>query len=149
MSRLSIAAIVWLFACNAGFAQAPTLLLFGDSDHKTFLGCINCSKYDSGSVCNEYGANGSRYNGKAFGIRTRNSARSTPATAPGTNILHPGLSSLTRKADFTATSLRTNTSQTAPAFKLSISLQIWLLTGPSWMMRATPFAENRAEAAPN
>jgi hypothetical protein len=62
---LSIAAIVWLFACNAGFGQAPTLL-FGDSDHKTFLGCINCSKYDSGSVCNEYGANGSRYNAESI-----------------------------------------------------------------------------------
>ena len=80
----------------------------------------------------------------AFGIRTRNLARNTPATARGTNILHPGLSSLTRKADFTAASLRTNTSQTAPAFKLSISLQIWLLTGPSWMMRARLSAEDRA-----
>jgi hypothetical protein len=62
MSRWSVAAIVWLFACTASFGQASALLLFGNSDHKTFLGCLNCSKYDSGSVCNEYGENGSRYN---------------------------------------------------------------------------------------
>jgi hypothetical protein len=62
MIRSSIALIVWLFAVTASDAQEPALLLFGDSDHKTFLGCLNCSKYDSGSICNAYSANGSRYN---------------------------------------------------------------------------------------
>jgi hypothetical protein len=66
VSRWSVAVIVWLFAFNASFAQAPALLLFGDSDHKTFLGCLNCSKYDSGSVCNEYGTNGSRYSANSI-----------------------------------------------------------------------------------
>jgi hypothetical protein len=61
VSRWSVAVSVWLFACTACFGQAPALLLFGNSDHKTFLGCLNCSKSDSGSVCNEYGPNGSRY----------------------------------------------------------------------------------------
>jgi len=62
MSQWFVVVIVWLFACTASFGQASALLLFGDSDHKTFLGCLNCSKYDSGSVCNEFGANGSQYN---------------------------------------------------------------------------------------
>ena len=30
-------------------------------DGKTFLGCLNCSKYDSGSICNKYGVYGSKY----------------------------------------------------------------------------------------
>jgi hypothetical protein len=47
---------------SISYGQTPALLLFGGSDHKTFLGCLNCSKYDSGSVCNKYGANGSKYN---------------------------------------------------------------------------------------
>jgi hypothetical protein len=52
----------WLVLCTAAHSQTAALLLFGDSDHKTFLGCLNCSKYDSGSVCNKYGDNGSKYN---------------------------------------------------------------------------------------
>lgn len=42
-------------------AQTKALLLFGDSDRKTYLGCLNCGRYDSDSVCNRYGSYGSRY----------------------------------------------------------------------------------------
>ncbi len=43
-------------------AQGPVeLLLFGGKGHKTFLGCLNCTKYDNGSVCNEYGDQGAKY----------------------------------------------------------------------------------------
>jgi len=44
----------------AAHSQTPNLLLF-DADHKTFIGCLNCSNSDSGSVCNKYGDNGSKY----------------------------------------------------------------------------------------
>lgn len=37
------------------------LLLFGGHDHNVFLGCLNCSKYDSDSVWNIYGDYGSIY----------------------------------------------------------------------------------------
>ena len=43
------------------FPTSPQLLLFGGSNHSVFLGCINCSKYDSGSVFNPYGTYGSPY----------------------------------------------------------------------------------------
>lgn len=36
------------------------ILLFGGSDHKTFLGCV-CDKTDSDSVLNKYGEYGNRY----------------------------------------------------------------------------------------
>jgi len=52
--------LIGCIAC-AAHAQNAALLLFGGSGHKTFLGCLNCGKYDSGSVCNKYGQHGSKY----------------------------------------------------------------------------------------
>jgi|ERR1700733_9816230 hypothetical protein len=41
-------------------AQGPkALLLFGGSDHKTFLGCLNCVETSSVSICNDVGDYGS------------------------------------------------------------------------------------------
>ncbi|MDA8155223.1 MAG: hypothetical protein M0Z52_02040 [Actinomycetota bacterium] len=37
------------------------LMIFGGSDHKTYLGCLNCSEYASDSVLNGYGTYGSGY----------------------------------------------------------------------------------------
>jgi hypothetical protein len=45
---------------RAGAQDTKALLLFGGADHKTFLGCLNCTSASSGSVCNEYGK-GSEY----------------------------------------------------------------------------------------
>jgi len=47
-----------LFVC--GTAVSGQQLLFGGSGHDEFLGCLDCSKYDSDSICNKYGM-GSRY----------------------------------------------------------------------------------------
>ena len=44
----------------------PELLLFGGPNHDVFLGCLNCSKYDTGSVWNKYGDFGSRYSDKSI-----------------------------------------------------------------------------------
>lgn len=41
-------------------AQAE-LLLFGGPSHDTFLGCLTCGKLDPDSVCNRFGAYGSRF----------------------------------------------------------------------------------------
>jgi hypothetical protein len=50
-----------IVAASPAYAQTTPLLLFGGSAHKDFLGCLNCNQYDSGSVCNQYGAFGSKY----------------------------------------------------------------------------------------
>jgi len=42
-------------------AQSPALLLFGGHGHDVFLGCLNCSPFDRGSVCNEFGNHGSPF----------------------------------------------------------------------------------------
>jgi hypothetical protein len=56
-----IAVLLCLFLGTSVHAQDKALLLFGGEGHKTFLGCLNCGKYDSGSVCNKYGDHGSKY----------------------------------------------------------------------------------------
>lgn len=62
MCRGPLVLAIWVAWTTITYGQTPALLLFGGSDHETFLGCLNCSKYDSGSVCNKYRNNGSRYN---------------------------------------------------------------------------------------
>jgi hypothetical protein len=49
------------FAIEAAAQGNQALLLFGGDGHRTFLGCLNCGKYDSGSICNKYGEQGSKY----------------------------------------------------------------------------------------
>lgn len=51
---------------QAQAARGPELLLFGGENHKEFLGCLNCGRYSSGSVCNRYGEHGSRYGDKSI-----------------------------------------------------------------------------------
>jgi len=40
---------------------ATKLMIFGGADHRTYLGCLNCSQYAADSVLNQYGDHGSRY----------------------------------------------------------------------------------------
>jgi hypothetical protein len=58
--------LVLALQTRAALGQSPELLLFGGSDHKTFLGCLNCKRFDSGSVCNRYGDSGSRFNANSI-----------------------------------------------------------------------------------
>jgi hypothetical protein len=37
------------------------LLLYGGSDHRKYLGCLNCPEYVTDSVFNPYGSNGTQY----------------------------------------------------------------------------------------
>lgn len=49
-------------AGDAGIATAPAkLMLFGGLNHRTYLGCLNCSNYSSDSIANEFGTHGSSY----------------------------------------------------------------------------------------
>jgi hypothetical protein len=41
-------------------------LLFGGENHKTFLGCLNCSKYSADSISNRYGTYGSPYSSESI-----------------------------------------------------------------------------------
>ena len=42
-------------------AFSQEYLIFGGNNHDKFLGCLNCSKSDSGSICNKYGNFGNKF----------------------------------------------------------------------------------------
>src|SRR5258708_7841786 len=49
------------------FAYSQNALnLYGGEDHKEYLGCLNCNKFDSNSIWNAYGSYGSRYNSNSI-----------------------------------------------------------------------------------
>jgi hypothetical protein len=52
-------AIIPAAVSRAGAEGTKALLLFGGSDHKTFLGCLNCTDTSDISVCNDVGKYGS------------------------------------------------------------------------------------------
>ena len=59
MKKLLLILFLYLGFTNNANAD---LLLFGGNSHDDFLGCFDCSKYDSDSICNKYGTYGSKYN---------------------------------------------------------------------------------------
>jgi hypothetical protein len=61
VARLVAAIIVLLAGVSDGQAQTKAFLLYGGKGNETFLGCLNCGQYGSGSVCNKYGQHGSPY----------------------------------------------------------------------------------------
>jgi hypothetical protein len=61
MVRLRGIAIILFLTSSQAQAQDAALLLFDSETHQQFVGCLNCSRYDNGSVCNRYGDYGSRY----------------------------------------------------------------------------------------
>jgi hypothetical protein len=65
-ARRNIAAITSGAAQGASGAATPEngptrVMVFGGLDHKTYLGCLNCSQYATDSIFNEYGQHGSHY----------------------------------------------------------------------------------------
>ena len=46
--------------------DAQILHLYGGQNHDVYLGCLNCTKYDSNSIWNTYGSYGSKYNSKSI-----------------------------------------------------------------------------------
>jgi len=64
-AAIALAVLFVFFFSNSGTvpsanAQQPkALLLFGDDEHKTFLGCLNCSELNEVSVCKDLGKYGS------------------------------------------------------------------------------------------
>src|SRR5882762_3408615 len=47
-------------------SQYSKLMLFGGDDHKTYLGCLNCSQYAQDSIFNKYGEHGSPYSANSI-----------------------------------------------------------------------------------
>ncbi len=56
-----IAVLVVILSATSWSQTAHKIMIFGGQDHKTYLGCLNCSKFASDSVLNKYGEHGSAY----------------------------------------------------------------------------------------
>jgi len=69
-------------ATSSALAQPPALLLFGDANHKTFLGCLNCLQFDSSSICNQSGQNGSWFSGYSIWNRLSNFGNAFSSYSP-------------------------------------------------------------------
>ena len=54
------------FTLICSYASSQTLLIYGGKNHKTYLGCMNCGKYENSSIWNAYGDNGSKYNANSI-----------------------------------------------------------------------------------
>lgn len=55
------AGIAALAAAQQPSAPQAKFMVFGGPDHRTYLGCLNCSEYAADSVLNSYGTYGSSY----------------------------------------------------------------------------------------
>ena len=46
--------------------SAQSLQIYGGKNHDVYLGCLSCDKYESSSIWNQHGDNGSKYNSKCI-----------------------------------------------------------------------------------
>lgn len=53
-------------AGGGSIPSSDALLLFGGENHRTFLGCLNCSEFDTNSVHNKFGNYGSKFSDKSI-----------------------------------------------------------------------------------
>lgn len=61
MSRWIRSFLCVVLMVGSARADNVALLLFDGETGREFAGCLNCSRYDDGAVCNRYGDFGSRY----------------------------------------------------------------------------------------
>lgn len=50
-----------IFVSSMFVKAQPPLYIYGGSNHRIYLGCINCDDYNTNSIWNEYGIYGSDY----------------------------------------------------------------------------------------
>lgn len=60
MIKVAAIAALMLIATEAN-AQSKAFLLYGGENNQIFLGCLNCGKFGTASVCNEFGSHGSEF----------------------------------------------------------------------------------------
>jgi hypothetical protein len=63
---LLVLVVLGLLQPAASIAQTEALLLFGGQNNRIFLGCLNCNRFSSDSICNRFGDYGSRFSDKSI-----------------------------------------------------------------------------------
>jgi hypothetical protein len=64
--RVFLLTLISITIFNTLEANAQRLLIWGGENHRTFLGCLNGSPYDSESIWNAYGDYGNCYSDKSI-----------------------------------------------------------------------------------
>lgn len=59
--RAAVIGIVLAIATTSAASAQSALFLYGGAGHRVLLGCINCDRFESASLCNSYGDYGSKY----------------------------------------------------------------------------------------
>jgi len=62
---IAVVCAVLGFNADAQGQNSP-LLIFGGQGHKTFLGCLNCNRFSTSSICNQLGEKGSKFNAESI-----------------------------------------------------------------------------------
>ncbi|NIA71575.1 hypothetical protein HBA54_23570 [Pelagibius litoralis] len=72
MYRLrALSTLLLLLAGSASaLAQEPEYLLYGGKGQNTFLGCLNCSRFDNTSIWNKLGPHGSEFDNATIWSKT-------------------------------------------------------------------------------
>lgn len=65
-ARQRIRAAATAASASTNESGTAKLMIFGGADHRTYLGCLNCSEYAADSVLNQYGEHGSRYSSESI-----------------------------------------------------------------------------------
>src|ERR1039457_5629615 len=52
--------------CVHSQTAVTPLLLFGGANHKTFLGCLTCSRTNADSIANKFGTYGSKFSAESI-----------------------------------------------------------------------------------
>jgi hypothetical protein len=80
-----------LGACHLERSGATTRIAsFRRCHHKTFLGCLNCSPFDSGSICNQSGPNGSEFSSYSIWNRFSNFGNALSSYSPWNQYSNAG-----------------------------------------------------------
>lgn len=59
MRKLAVGlAVLALFISERSDSQSEAIQIFGGDNHDVYLGCLNCSEFDSNSVANQFGKYG-------------------------------------------------------------------------------------------
>lgn len=66
MKRIVSKTLLSCMLVYASAAGAAELLLFGNANQDEFLGCLTCSHFDTGSICNTFGKHGSSFSNKSI-----------------------------------------------------------------------------------
>lgn len=82
--KRTISIVILIFA--ASYATSQNLHLYGGADYSDYLGCLNCSRFDSKSIWNAFGDYGSSFSNTSIWNDLNNYGDSNNPLSPWNTI---------------------------------------------------------------